>query len=363
MGLFTRKSPSLIGLDISAATVKLVELSHVAQRYRVEACAVESLPPNAIVAHNISDAKAVGETIRRAVAQSGSKTRNAAVAVAGSVAVAKTLAMDASLTDAELETEIVLEADRSLPFPIDEVAMDFESMNLSVADPAQVDVLLAACRLEHVASLEAAVALGGLKAVVVDMDAYCLHRAVDLLLPDATGGTLGLVEIGTGSVALLVCEGHGVSFHREEPFDGGLPSANSPNDSEALHSSSLGVQTSVADRQVEELLAALSRLLRLYASAQRQRDAPTAAIETPFDTGLQRLLLSGEGASGADLAAIATQRLGIAAEVVDPLANADIAPRVESELLRCQAPRFTKACGLALRAFDHHDPRGHRWCM
>jgi len=47
--LFSKKSPPLIGLDISSTSVKLLELSRQGEGYRVEAYAAEPLPPNSVV--------------------------------------------------------------------------------------------------------------------------------------------------------------------------------------------------------------------------------------------------------------------------------------------------------------------------
>ncbi len=68
MGLFSRKKPLMLGLDISSTAVKLLELSqHNTRggvRYRVESYAVEPLPPNSVVDKNIADVEGVGEAIR-----------------------------------------------------------------------------------------------------------------------------------------------------------------------------------------------------------------------------------------------------------------------------------------------------------
>ena len=44
MGLFSRKSAPVIGLDISSTAAKLLELSKQGNRYRVEAYSVAPLP-------------------------------------------------------------------------------------------------------------------------------------------------------------------------------------------------------------------------------------------------------------------------------------------------------------------------------
>ena len=69
-GLFKTKSETLLGLDISSTSVKLLELSKAGDRYRVEAYGVEPLPPNAVVEKNISDVEGVGEAIKRLVSRS-----------------------------------------------------------------------------------------------------------------------------------------------------------------------------------------------------------------------------------------------------------------------------------------------------
>ncbi|MEJ2347263.1 MAG: pilus assembly protein PilM, partial [Gammaproteobacteria bacterium] len=116
MALFSRKKPPLLGLDISSTAVKLLELNRSGGRYRVESYAVEPLPPNSVVEKNIADVEAVGETIRRAVKRSGSRTRDAAVAVAGSAVITKVITMSGSLTDEEMESQIELEADQYIPY-------------------------------------------------------------------------------------------------------------------------------------------------------------------------------------------------------------------------------------------------------
>ena len=76
MALFgKKKTNTLLGLDISSTSVKLLELSRSNDQYKVEAYGVEPLPPNAVVEKNISDVEGVGDAIRRVIARAkpGSK--------------------------------------------------------------------------------------------------------------------------------------------------------------------------------------------------------------------------------------------------------------------------------------------------
>ena len=69
MGVITKSQSAMVGVDISSTAVKLLQLSKVGNRYRVEHYAVEPLPPNAVVEKNIVQVEAVGEAIKRAIAR------------------------------------------------------------------------------------------------------------------------------------------------------------------------------------------------------------------------------------------------------------------------------------------------------
>ena len=319
MGLFNRKSGSLLGVDIGSAAVKLVELSGSAQAPCVLACASEPLP--AAAATNISDAEAVGEAIRRAMRRAGATTRRAAAALPCSAAITKTIALDAALTDREMEVEVALEADRLLPFAGDELALDFEPLNLSAADPSKIDVLLVACRQDQVAARETALRSAGLEAALVDVETYCLQRTALGMLRRRVDGAeeahaIAVLDAGAASVLLLALADDDVLFAREESF-------------------ATGVETSGA----EDLARVAERLLRQFASAHPGQR-------------LERLYLTGGGADAPNLANLASTRLRLAVEAATPFAGMTFAEQVDAEWARRHAPSLATACGLALRAFE-----------
>jgi type IV pilus assembly protein PilM len=222
-GLFAKKVEILLGLDISSTSVKLLELSKAGGRYRVEAYGVEPLPPNAVVEKNISDVEGVGEAIKRLVNRSKT-TRSAAVAVAGSAVITKTIEMDSSLGDDDMENQIIVEADQYIPYPLDEVSIDFEVQGLSERNPEQVDVLLAACRKENVELREAALELGRVKARVVDIEAHAMKRAFELIKPqlgsNADDLVVAIIDIGATMTTLSVLAEDRSIYTREQLFGG-----------------------------------------------------------------------------------------------------------------------------------------------
>src|SRR5690349_22094607 len=195
VGLITKSQPALVGVDISSTAVKLLQLSRVGNRYRVEHYAVEPLPPNAVVEKNIVEVEAVGEAIRRAMARSGSRAKAAAAAVAGSAVITKLIPMPGDLDEEEMESQIELEAVNYIPYPIEEVNLDFEVLGPLPGNTEMVQVLLAASRTENVDARVAALELGGLTAKVMDVEAFAIENAFSLLADTLTAPRDGIIAL------------------------------------------------------------------------------------------------------------------------------------------------------------------------
>ncbi|HBD10954.1 MAG TPA: pilus assembly protein PilM, partial [Porticoccaceae bacterium] len=172
---------AVLGVDITSSTVKVLELSKSGGRYKVESYFVCPLPPNTVVEKNISDVNALAESIRKAVSQAKAKTKDAAVAVAGSAVITKVIEMPADLSEEGMESQLAVEADQHIPYPLDEVALDFELIGPSESNAEQFDVLLAACRRENVDLRAEALTLAGLNPKIVDVEVFAVERAFKLI--------------------------------------------------------------------------------------------------------------------------------------------------------------------------------------
>ena len=204
---FGKKASTMLGVDISTTAVKILQLSPSGNKNKVENYIIRPLPANSVVEKNISDIDAAGECIAKAVSILKPSLKDAAVAVAGSAAITKTIEMNAALSDAEMENQIVVEADQYIPYPLDEVSIDFERQKLSERSPEMVEVLLAACRRENVDARVTALELGGLNAKVVDIEAYAIERAFTLLaeqIGSEDEQTVAIIDIGSMMTTLNV---------------------------------------------------------------------------------------------------------------------------------------------------------------
>ncbi|HSO46444.1 MAG TPA: type IV pilus assembly protein PilM, partial [Rhizobiaceae bacterium] len=222
--LFQRRSRPVIGLDITTSSIKLIELSRSGDSYRVESYSAEPTPPNAINEKAIVDAQAVGEAVRRAVKRAGARSKECAVAVSGDAAITKVIQMPRNLRDNELESQVEMQADQYIPFPMEEVSFDFEVVGPSEKDPDMLDVLLVATRSENVEQRQAAVQAAGLTARIVDVEAFALENACRLLthqMPD--GGmerNIAVIDFGASSTTFSVLRDTKVSYTRDFSFGG-----------------------------------------------------------------------------------------------------------------------------------------------
>ena len=225
---FRSKKQAMLGLDISTTAVKLLELSRSSSRngmrYQVEAYAVEPLQANAVVEKNIADVEAVGQAIKNVVKRAGTNTKQAVVAVSGSAVITKTITMPASLSDKEMENQIQLEADQYIPYPLEEVNLDFGVLGVSEKNPEMVDVLLAASRSENVDDRVAALEMAGLTAAVVDVEAYAMENAFSQIVDQLPEGseelTIAIADIGATITTLNVLHAGKIIYTREQNFGG-----------------------------------------------------------------------------------------------------------------------------------------------
>lgn len=353
MSWFSRGQSAVLGIDISTAAIKLLELTRSGARYRVESYAVAPLPQDAVIDKNIANIDVIASAIKAAVKQSGTKTKQACVAVAGSSVMTKVISMPSSLTEDEMEEQILVEADQYVPYSLDEVNLDFEVQGVTENNSEMVDVLLAASRRENVEDRVEALEKAGLKTRVVDVEAFAMENAFALLadqLPeDIENQTIAIADIGaTMSTLNVIHEGRTV-YTREQGF-GGKQLTEEIQRRYGLSYEEAGLAkrhgglpdnyiTDVLDPFKKAMVQQIARSLQFFVSSSANR-------------GVDSIVLAGGCSSIAGLEKLVEQNLGIQAYVANPFINMTLSNRVKPQSLSNDAPSMMIACGLALRSFD-----------
>jgi type IV pilus assembly protein PilM len=352
LGLFNKKSVPVLGIDISSTAVKLLALSRNGDNYTVESYGVVPMPPNSVIEKNIHEVSAVADSIRKVVELSKSKLTSAAVAVAGSAVITKVIEMDADLNDDNMEAQISVEADQYIPYPLDEVAIDFERIGPSPRNDDQVEVLLAACRRENVDLRVDALELADLTPKVVDVEAYAMERAFSLVekqLNLGDGKTVAVVDIGATMTTLSVMAEGQTIYTREQLF-GGKQLTEEIQRRYGLSLQEAGLakkqgglpddyEPEVLEPFREAVVQQVTRSLQFFFSSTQYND-------------VDYIVLAGGVASIEGLGDIVENKLGTPTIVANPLAEMSISSKVNAMALSNDAPALMIACGLAMRSFD-----------
>lgn len=351
--LFKQKQPAVLGLDISSTAIKLLELGKSGDRLRVESYAVEPLPANSVIEKNIADVEAVGDAIKRAVKRSASRTKLAAVAVAGSAVITKIIAMPASLTEDEMEQQIELEADQYIPYPLEEVNLDFEVIGPSENDPERIDILLAASRSENVDIRIAAIELAGLKAKIVDVEAYAMENAFSLIIPQlpeqGIDQTIAIIDVGATMTTLNVMHDRKTIYTREQVF-GGKQLTEEIQRRYGLSYEEAGMakrQGGLPDNYVPEVLEPFKDAMTQQVSRSLQFFYGSSQYNN-----VDHIVLAGGSAMIPGIDEMIANKLGVHTSVANPFTNMTLASRVKAQSLSNDAPALMIAAGLAMRSFD-----------
>ena len=351
--LFSRQPEPMLGLDISSSSVKLVELSRdKAGRLTLERCAIEPLERGWISDGNIEKFDEVAEAVRRLVKKSGTKTKNVAMALPPSAVITKKIVLPGGLTDQELELQVEAEANQYIPFPLDEVSLDFCVMGPSANSAGDLDVLIAASRREKVQDIQGLAEAAGLKPVVIDVETYASRLATARLIENLPGKGIGsivaLFEVGALTTSMQVMRDDEVLYDRDQAFGGAqltqlivrqygfsLEEAESKKRSGDLPDD---YEASVLRPFVDSMVQEIGRALQFFFTS------------TPHNK-VDYVMLAGGSAALPGLTAAVTQHTTFACNLVDPFEGMEMGDGVRLKKMTREAPSYLTSCGLALRRF------------
>jgi type IV pilus assembly protein PilM len=350
---FKKPQPLMVGIDIGSHSVKAVLLNQKETHYRLEAFAIEPMPKGAMVERTIQDIEAVGRVINKIRKKLSKNVTQAATAVSGQAVITKVIFMDVALTDAELESQIEIEADSLIPYPLEEVSIDFETLDVNDTDPSKVNVLLSAARTESIEARAGAIESGGLIPKVVDVESYALSRNIELCLnslpDDASEQVVAFIDVGATMTLISVVQGGHTLYTRDQNFGGeqytnSIVSYYNKSFDEAEFAKTAG---DLPPNYTFEVLAPFQTSF-----LQQVRRAIQMFLTTSGKEQVDYIVLSGGTSLIFGLDKLLIDELGVHSIIMDPFEKMELAPSIDRELLEKQKSQLAVATGLALRSFS-----------
>ncbi len=348
--LLRRKPEEVLGIDISASAIKLVGLGGTWDRPVLEYCAKDILAEGVVVDGAIEKPEELSSALRRLVKQSGARTKNVAVALPSSAVITKKLTIPADLPELEMEDQVESEAKQYIPFPLEDVSLDFCEIGPSAITPGSVDVLIAAARRERVEGLQDVLEAAGLKPVVVDVSSYAIRmalgRVIDLQAKASPGTLSVLFRLGASATTIQVLRGQDLVYEREQSVGGaqltqkisnyyGLSLAEAES-KKCKGSLAHDYEARLLIPYVDSLVQELGRALQFFFNSTQYNK-------------VNQVLLAGGSALLPGLALAVASHAQVPCTVVNPFEGMSLGFKLDRDQVLQEAPLYLGACGLALR--------------
>jgi type IV pilus assembly protein PilM len=351
--LLGQKHPSMIGLDISSSSVKLVELGQAASgEYVLERFASEPFEKGWITDGQIEKFDEVADAVKKVVAKSGTRTKQVVMAMPQSAVITKKIMLPAGLREEEMELQVESEANQYIPFSLDEVSLDFCVIGPSATSVGDVEVLIAASRKDRVQDRQGLAESAGLKPVVLDIESHAsrlaMSRVVAALPNEGRDALVALFEIGADTTSLKVLRDDEMLYDRDQAFGG----------SQLTQLISRQYGFSFEEAEAKKLASDLpedyeSVILAPFVDSLSQeigRALQYFFTSTPHHK-VHYVMLAGGTATLPGLKERVTDLTGFASMVVNPFEHMKLGSAVRETSLRREAPSYLTACGLAMRRF------------
>ena len=341
------KSHALIGIDFGSSSIKAIALSKTKGTFQIDAVAEAPIEKGLIVDNHFEDISKLTEVLKQIRKNFPTSYKNAAIAVTGADVITKIIPMNANMNELELEAQVEIEAENSIPFPIDEIFLDFEIVAPNANNKELNNILVSAARKETVLSQVDCVEAAGLKTKIVDVASHALTRACELVFmrEDYDKG-IAVIDIGASQTTLNIVYQDEVIFSRSKNHGGAICTQMIAehygfkfDEAEKIKIGDNWPADCDVDVVAPFINTTVNHLrfdLRMFTNA-------------PNNINVEKLILTGGCQLLPELAKTLSEELAITVEAIDPFIGFEYKNDSDKDLLRKVGVKYMTALGLALR--------------
>lgn len=337
-----KRNKTLLGLDIGTHSIKAVEMTTAGEGFCITGYGQM----------DVASEDSKKDVIREIIHRGGFKTKRVVTAVSGRSVIVRYVSM-LPMSDENLKNAIRFEADKYIPFEIDEVVLDCQRLdNVGNQESSQeMKVLLVAVKRslvdEHISLLDRA----GLTPVIIDVDSFALGNAFELnnlLSPrvEDKDKVIALIDIGANKTNINIIKGN-ISYFTREIYLAG-------NDFTDAISKRLGMSFEEAEalkknpeNRTDEVSESVNPSIDDLAN---EIHLSFDYFENQFDEEVNEVYLSGGGSRLVMLEEAFERIFDRKTRKWDPTENLEIrADRIDVDLLKENFSQLAIALGLASR--------------
>lgn len=346
--LFSKKR-NVIGLDIGSSSIKLVELTEGKNGYKLKNLALLPLPPEAIVDGALMDSVTIVDTIKELISTTKTKTKNVVTSLSGHSVIVKKITLP-FMTEAELEESIQWEAERYIPFDINDVNIDFQIFAGGSENPDLMDVILVAAKKDIINDYVSVLVEAGLNPVIIDIDAFALENMMAINYEIEKDEIIAIANVGASVTNINIIKNNVSAFTRDIFKGGNLITEELQRqlhiDYDEAEKIKIGSKIDVSSQPIaQKVLQNASESLAIEIGNTLEFYQSTTTYEK-----INKLYLSGGGAKIKDFDIILQQQIDIPVEIINPFKKIEFNEKsFDIEYLREIGPIMAVGVGLALR--------------
>jgi type IV pilus assembly protein PilM len=307
-------SKSIVGLDIGSHSIKAVEVSR----------SGGGLALTGVAQVRVNSPDRMVEAIRETFAAGGFKTKKVISAVSGRAVIVRYVPM-ANMPDEELRRSVAYEAEKYLPFDVDEVILDCQRMEDTTVPEGpggQIKVLLVAVKRSVVDEHLSLVQQAGLTPVVIDCDYFALGNAWEARsqrMGDQDEVVRALIDIGAAKTSINIVKGQASHFTRDFYVAG--------NDLTEMLAKRFGESPEDVERMKEDPGDAQESMQEAFAGVLEDIASEIRLsfdyYENQFDQQVEEVLLSGGTVIFPNCDSMLGEILGMETRLWDPMEALD----------------------------------------
>jgi type IV pilus assembly protein PilM len=343
------RKKDIIGLDIGSSSIKLIELKEGKNGFKLQNLLISPLPPEAIVDGALMDSVTIIDTIRDLIANSKTKTKNVVTSVSGHSVIVKKITLP-FMAEAELEESIKWEAERHIPFDINDVNIDFQTIGMNSENQDLMDVVLVAAKKDIINDYVSVIMETGLIPVIIDIDSFALENMLGINYEMEKDETVAIANVGASITNINILKNNVSAFTRDI-FKGGNQVTEEIQrqlhiDYEEAEKYKVGSQVDASSQAtIQKVLKTASESLAIEIGNSLDFFQSTSTYEKTH-----KLYLSGGGSKIKDFDIILQQQIGIPVEMVNPFKQIEYSEKIfDHEYLREIGPMMAVGVGLASR--------------
>jgi type IV pilus assembly protein PilM len=334
--LKSQKSLTTVGLDIGSYAVKCVEVNEEGGRVSLRSAQVRKIAQGG--------AEEVKSAVRSVCQSLTSTPAHVRISVAGPSVLIRNVSLP-RMTLQELKSAIRFEAERHIPFPIDDCILDFQILDQAPGKPT-MKVLLVAAKKDLVNQRVRTLSDAGIEPEAIDADIFCYANAFERLSENGGVKSFGLLNIGHRSSSFAIMHGGSLFFARDVLF-GGLGVTKALMETKGLPEPEADELKLRREEAVLADLAAATKKGFEPLAAELKRSVVFFENETGEELGV--IYVAGGGARSHGAAEALSEELGRKVALWSAAKPFGAGPGVDPQFLEKHFLELGIAYGLALR--------------